>query len=192
MNEDIDIKDMVVFHDIGSKKSFFTCHPAEARIAMDAVREQRKLGVSPIDRIALVRRYIELGPERASEITDVKDRTVTAIGNYLSITSLNEAFVTLQQLDNKVDLIITSARSLADLRNWGVDIQTYSSAFMKSHGIITNIWGADVVLDNRVASDIVHLLSFQKEGLCGSKALEEPVGARVAIVPDTRDKWKSG
>jgi len=88
------------------------------------------------------------------------DHTVTSTGGALSITALNQAFVTVEQHDLIVGKIVMHPLRYGDVRNWGKTV--YDEATTKevlTTGLFGHIWTADIHVSSRMPTTTVLVLA---------------------------------
>jgi hypothetical protein len=88
-------------------------------------------------------------------------RMVVSTGGSISLSALNQSFATLEfefkDVGPTVDIIVAGAIRLADIRCWGQTIYDHSTEKDKQErGVyFTDLFGADVYLDNSLPYDVV-------------------------------------
>jgi len=88
------------------------------------------------------------------------DHTVTSTGGALSITALNQAFVTVEQHDLIVGKIVMHPLRYGDVRNWGKTV--YDEATTKevlTTGLFGHIWTADIHVSSRMPTTTALVLA---------------------------------
>ena len=141
---------------------FFECHPAEARTAIEIIQDVRdKNPVLPPE----VKRVLKLVPKLLS------GRRTVIQGKGSTINRIADSFAEIEKHDERVVLVLCSAKAYAEVRKWDrdtIDIET-KATYLRS-GIMAYVWGAMIILD-RKAPDNVFIMADEN----GKYAVETEV-----------------
>jgi hypothetical protein len=87
-------------------------------------------------------------------------QSVTAMGGALTITSLNQAFASIEEHDLTVSKIIMHAQRYADVRNFGKDVfDEATTREVLVSGLFGHLWTADIHVSSRMPTDKVLLFA---------------------------------
>jgi hypothetical protein len=152
MEVDYELQERVLFVTMGNSKVFFDCHPAEARIAIEAVKEYRKTGVTPKDQVAVVRKDIEAAVNDKSRFCKVDHNC-----NSLTVSQISELITKMLEKDLRVTTLVLSAREYGDVWNWGLAQETCDA--LKREGVMHRVWGINMVVNNKLKAGDIRLVS---------------------------------
>ncbi len=152
--DSIEIPPRVVFVNIKDGNVFFDCSPAEARFAIDEVKRLRERKIT----LPELRDKVE---KMYSLISSCKKK-IKRLGmtSEFTIDNLNRAFIEVEKHDYRVDGIFISTTNYADVRNWGKTVYDESTKGEMDIGVFGHIWGADIVVNNKIKKGVFYLVSL--------------------------------
>lgn len=97
----------------------------------------------------------------------IKTVEIKTIYNQLTPSTLADLFAKIEILDLRVETILMNAKTFVDVRKWGrdlFDIETEVTEFAK--GKMGSLWGAIIIVKNKVPDNIVIATSEEKFSTC--------------------------
>jgi len=152
----------VAFVNINDGSVFFDCNPAEARLAMGAIKDAQA-GKEFEEEIAMAERMksaiLSADPEATKKFTsmtiDSCNKTLAQIESGLNV---GNKFFGEQRHDGITvnGLWIMNALMYSQIRMWGKSVYTPAHPYLfSSAGIVGEIWGYWIVVDNSIPHDTV-------------------------------------
>lgn len=141
----VEVPSRVAFVNLKDGSVFFDCHPAEARVAMDAVKANRAGAESATEEKEAM--AVRKQSDEIVAIANTKQpKTIDMVGA-MSAQFVSDRFRDIEDHNTRVTHIILNAHEYADLRSYDrdtIDMET-RIAWLRQ-GIMATMWGAHVIV----------------------------------------------
>ena len=145
---------MISFVDNESGNTFFECHPAEARLALEYVQELRQ------------------DPNEMPAPPHVKKRVAKALREFRRISDsevvegkgsnsfrLCDGFAAIERFYKRVGFVVTSAKTFAEIRKFDRELYTHQTqASVLRLGMMGNIWGAEMLVSRDIEDGVFYMM----------------------------------
>jgi len=157
MTTNIEIPARVVFLNIKDSNVFFDCSPAEARFAIEEIKRlrERKITLPELrDKVEKMNLLIISCKKKSKNFSSI---------DALTLTDLNKAFTEVESRDHRVDGVFISSKEYGDIRSWGKTVYDEATLGELDAGIWGHIWGADIIISNKIKSGTYYLVSLPEK-----------------------------
>lgn len=166
-------KDVVAFYSIANKKPFFFITPAEARLAIEAIKENR-INIKEIQEIdkrsdqivqtIMSNGILQFRPDKLEKpqqfsINNTKYNVCTnkpfASGGTLTLNVLNMMFAVVESRDLIANLVMVNAFTMATIRDWGKTIwdEATPKEVKQKKNYQGHIWTAEIYRNNQLGNN---------------------------------------
>ena len=150
-------KDRIAFVNIKNGSIIFDCHPAEARMAMNVIKNIRRND----GRISFYDNFKENRILQNEAIQKQEPfKTLFCANPCLTISNLSKSFSVMEKENKIVQCLFVNAKRFADIRSFGKDVYDAASAEEVIHmGIFGYLWNSFVIVNNEIPDSEFYLTS---------------------------------